>query len=170
MRFYFEGDYDNSQVEDGKKAKISARPYTSNKQQRELFVLVANEIATPQSGINYKVALVGLQKTPMIFPPKDIDFEDTRILVMGRIASPGHRKDGYIHDGYTTGQILNVSRGGGAFGAGSVFIALMKDGQKVVSNMLEVWYNDGGTLKQTTFESQAQYDLAYGINTQIEFL
>ncbi len=59
--------------------------------------------------------------------------------------------------------------GGGAWGSGAAFLAILKQGDKVVSNDLEVWENVGGELKNSHHKTLAEYELKYG-SPNIEIL
>ena len=160
MKFYFEGSFNPNPREEGKLAKVSIFPSTNSRACREIFVLVAKEIPEVISGENYNLGLVGEKKTPMIFPPSNSK-EDNRILVMGDIPQPKHRSDGYLDRENSTGQLIDESMGGGAWGAGSCFLAILEDGQRMVSNRLIVWENKGGEMFKTQFNSLSEYELAY---------
>lgn len=166
MKFYFEGSFNIKPREEGKLAKVSIYPSTNSRACREIFVLVAKEIPEVISGGNYNLGLVGEKKTPMIFPPSK---NDNRILVMGDIPQPKHRSDGYLDREKSTGQLLDESMGGGAWGAGSCFLAILEDGQRMVSNRLIVWENKGGEMFKTQFNSLSEYELAYE-EPQVDFI
>lgn len=157
MKFYFEGSF--SQGENGKLSKVAIQPSSNSRTHREIFVLVAKELPEVKSGESYNFGLVGEKKTPMIFPADKKT--DSRILVMGDIPQPKHRSDGYIDKEKTTAKVLDESQGGGAWGAGSCFLAILEVGQYVVSNKLIVWENVNGQLVKTRFESLAEFELQY---------
>lgn len=169
MKFYFEGEFNSKPRENGRLAKVSINPYTQNHSRREVFVLVAKEINTVENGGDYALAMVGERKTPMIFPLAASKSKDKRILVMGSIPQPKHRHDGYLDHDRSNGKLLDESRGGGAWGAGSCFLAILEEGQRMVSNRLIVWENVGGELKKTYFDSTSEYELQYS-KPDIEFI
>lgn len=157
MRFYFEGNY--VAAENGKLAKINIFPSSNSRTCREIFVLIAKEIKdVVNTGDEVSFGLIGEKKTPMIFPLKT---KDSRILVMGNIPQPKHRSDGYLDTSKCTGKILDESRGGGAWGAGSCFLAILEEGQRIVSNRLIVWENKCGELIKSRYDSEAEYELKY---------
>lgn len=166
MKFYFEGSFNSNPRKNGKLAKVCISPATNSRKQREIFVLVAKEIPEVVSGGNYNVGMVGKNKTPMIFPPSK---PDDRILVMGNIPQPEHRSDGYLDYEKSTGQLIDESMGGGAWGAGSCFLAILEKGQRMVSNKLIVWENKDGELFKTQFNSLSEYELAYE-TPQVDFI
>lgn len=157
MKFYFEGSFE--QGKDGRLASVGITPSTNSRACRRIFVLVAKEVGEPVSGGEYSLGFVGEKKTPMLFPKKG---NDNRILAMGDIPQPKHRSDGFVWSEKTTAKVLDESQGGGAWGAGSCFLALLEDGQRVVSNRLIVWENKGGELVKRKFDSIAEYDLEFG--------
>ena len=167
MNFYFQGSYNPEPRKEGKLAKVSIYPSSNSRTAREIFVLVAKEIENVESGKSYSFGLVGEKKTPMIFP--DNQKTDKRILVMGEVPQPKHRACGYLDTEKTTANIIDESCGGGAWGAGSCFLAIIEVGQRAVSNKLIVWENVDGELVKKRFESLAEYELAYN-TPQIEFI
>lgn len=166
MKFFFEGTFDVSPRENGKLATVSTYPDSNSRSRRPVFVLVAKEIQEVISGGDYSLGMVGENKTPMLFPnPKP----DSRILVMGNVPQPGHRSDGFLNISECTGKLIDESCGGGAWGSGSCFLAILEDGQRMVSNRLIVWENKGGELFKTKFGSLSEYELAYK-SPDIEFV
>jgi len=165
MKFYFEGSFQIG--ENGKLSKVAIQPSSNSRTHREIFVLVAKELNEIKSGESYNFGLVGEKKTPMIFPADKKT--DNRILLMGNIPQPNHRSDGYLDNEKCTCKILDESQGGGAWGAGSCFLAILDDGQRVVSNKMIVWENKNGELHKTKFESLAEYELQYNRPT-VEFI
>lgn len=166
MKFYYEGSFEKGQ--NGKLDKVSITPSTNSRACREIFVLVAREITEPpKSAQDYEFGLVGEKKTPMVFPQKK---EDNRILLMGSIPQPKHRQYGYLDEEKSTAKIIDESQGGGAWGAGSCFLAILENGQRVVSNKLIVWENKNGILEKKKFDSLAEYELEYNSTTNIEML
>jgi hypothetical protein len=171
MKFYFEGSYNEQPKKEGKLAKVSAFPPTQNSSCREICVLVAKEIESVESGLEVNLGMVGKgeKKTPMIFPhtPKNVQEADKRILVMGIVPQPKHRQDGRLYlerDGdakKTNGHLLDVSNGGGAWGSGCAFLAVLKPNERVVSNRFIVWENVDGDLKKSKFDSLCEYLLFY---------
>jgi len=168
MKFYFEGHFDIDPRQVNKLAKVSIKPSTNSRTCREIFVLVANEIETVVSGEDYNFALVGDKKTPMLFSATKTN-ADKRIVVMGNIPQPKHRSDGAVDNELTTAKILNESQGSGAWGAGSCFLSILENGQRVVSNRLIVWENKNGELIKTQYNSKTEYDIKYS-NPIIEFI
>lgn len=160
MKFYFEGQV----VPDVGVGlpRVSIRPETNNSQNRELFILIDKNIDPKEikQGDNFGFGLVGDKKTPMIFPPSQKDLEDKKILIMGNIPQPGHRKFGGVNTEKTDARMIDVSYGGGAWGAGCVFIALLAPGQKVVSTKFHVWENIGGNLFKVKL-NQTEFELRY---------
>lgn len=167
MKFYFEGSFNASPRKKGKLAKVGITPDTNSRACREIFVIVAKEISEVISGDNYNFGFVGKKKTPMIFPATK---QDNRILVMGNIPQPRHRQEGYLDREKSTGHLIDESQGGGAWGSGSCFLAILNEGERMVSNKLIVWSNVGGELKKEKFQSLAEYELRYDEDTHIEML
>ena len=165
MKVYFNGTLDTSQKSEGKLAKISISPETNSRSGNPITILVANELTNVVSGGDYALGMVGKEgklKMPMLFPLKQGAKKDDRILVLGEIPQPAHRKNGFIDTELTTPNVvLKSSSGGGAWGSGSVFLALLTTDTKIVSNRLKVWQNKNGVLVETKFASRAEYDLAF---------
>ena len=166
MKVYFD-NFDSAPRQYDKLAKITVSPDTTSSMGRELFVLVANEILEPISGNTYCLGMVGTRKTPMLFP--DNGKPDSRILVVGEVPKPCHRGVGYLLEELTTAEIIQLSAGGGAWGSGCCFIALICDGQKIVSNALTDWENRSGSLVKTKFDNMTEFELAYD-KPNIEFI
>lgn len=161
MRFYFEGSFNKEKRKEGKLASVGITPDTNSRRGNRIFVLVANEINEPLSGEQYSIGLVGENKTPMIFPAKPHDIKDKRILVMGDMPQPGHREDNYLDNERSTGKVIRESEGGGAWGSGAVFIAILNERERVVSSNLEVWENQNGELYKTKFDTLTEYQIQY---------
>lgn len=166
MKFYFEGRFNAEPRQNGKLAKVSITPSTNSRSCREIFTLVANELPEVISGGDYALGMVGEKKTPMLFPTTK---QDTRILVMGDIPQPEHRATGSLDRERSNGKLIDESQGGGAWGSGSCFLAILDEGQRMVSNRLIVWQNKGGQLVKTKFESLSEYELAYS-KPDVEFV
>lgn len=166
MKFFFEGSYVTA--EKGKLAKVNIFPSSNSRNCREIFVLISTEIkVVVKSGDDVSFGIIGEKKTPIIF--LNNNKPDNRILVMGDIPQPKHRANGYIEESKCTGRIIAESRGGGAWGAGSCFLALLNDGERIVSNKLIVWENINGNLVKIKYDSEGEYELKYG-NPDIEIV
>lgn len=160
MKFFFEGDFTPT-TEAGKLSKVSIFPSTQSRACREIFVLVAKELNEVKTGDSISFGLVGQKKTPMAFPAVKQAKKDNRILLMGNIPQPKHRCDGYLDENRSTGKLLDQSCGGGAWGAGACFLAILEPGQHMVSNYRIVWHNENGELVKTVYDSLAEYELVY---------
>lgn len=169
MKFFFEGDFTPT-TEAGKLSKVSIFPSTQSRACREIFVLVAKELGEVANGDTISFGLVGAKKTPMAFPMQKQAKADNRILLMGNIPQPKHRHDGFLDEARSTGKLLDQSCGGGAWGAGACFLAILELGQHMVSNYLIVWHNQDGELVKTTYDSLAEYELVYNTDLDVEMM
>jgi hypothetical protein len=130
--------------------------------------LVASQLAEVKSGNNYNVGITSSKKHYILFPAGKQS--DDRIMVMGNIPQPKHRQSGYIDTTRTNGGVIDESQGGGAWGSGSCFLALLSPGERVVSNKLIVWENKGGVLFKTKFDSLVEYELHYNPTDDVQYL
>lgn len=173
MKFYFpKGSLDLSPRQNGKLATITLYPETQSRSGDPIKILVAKEIEDPTSGQQYDLGMVGKEKSmPMLYPARK---SDNRILLLAEVGQPKHRHDGRVDKEETTAKLLKYSCGGGAWGSGCAFLALLDQGQKVVSSGHSrpmVWENKGGELVFTQYDSQAEYDLVYKqTEDEIEFI
>lgn len=173
MKFYFpKGALDLNPRQDGKLATITIEPETQSNAKDPVKILIAKEIEEPTSGQQYDLGMVGKEKNmPMLFP---IRKPDTRILLLAQVGQPAHRKEGRVDQKETTAKLIKYSCGGGAWGSGCAFLAVLEEGQKVVSSGHSrpmVWENKAGELVFTQYDSQAEYDLVYKTtDDEIEFI
>jgi hypothetical protein len=94
------------------------------------------------------------RKLLMLFPEKRQ--QDDRHLVIADFPRPGHRRGADINKEETTAIILDQSHGHGAWGSGVAFIAVLEEGQRIVSNTYRVVWVEDGEVRDERF-TQAEY-------------
>lgn len=170
MKFYYDEDavtITDGDPLDGSLTKLGVKPYTNSKQGDEISILISKAVAikTVENGGKYSLGKVAGGNTCILYPLRVEDKDDPRILVMGVIDSPGHRQDGRVDSELSTVSPIYESCGGGAFGSGACFVAILSPGDRIVSREMEVWENDNmsGTLVKRKFHSMSEYNLFYGV-------
>lgn len=169
MKFYFSEKPNFQPREQGKLATIEAWPDSEGPKISPIRVLIAGEIEALESGENVAFGFVGEKKTAMVFPPRQTDLDDKRVLVLGRQDRPGHRRTGSINTHLTSGSILKVSQGYGAWGSGEVFLVILEPGQIAATNTYNVYENQNGNLFTHSFATKAEFELHYG-SPEIEMI
>lgn len=112
MKFYFTGNFKERENEEMAYIYIRPDSHPFSLYQPEVVVFVNEEIHYPMNGENFKVAFLEKESKLMIFPPSK-DENDTRILVMDRILTPGINQCGFIDHERSTANILQEQKGGG---------------------------------------------------------
>jgi hypothetical protein len=159
--FYSEKERDmkihniGGKLEEGAKGHaIVITPDTNGPKTRSLRVALSREFGgeVPERA---DVGKVGAKKDLlMLFPEKRQ--QDDRHLVIAGFPRPGHRRGADINKEETTATILDQSHGYGAFGSGVAFIAVLEEGQRVVSNTYRVIWAEDGEVRNERF-TQAEY-------------
>jgi len=132
---------------------IEILPDTNGPKTRSLRVALSRELngEIPERA---DVGKVGQDKKMlMLFPEKR---KDDRHLVIGGFKRPRHRRFASVKEDESTGQILDQSSGYGAWGAGVAFIAILEEGQRIVSSNFRVIWIENGEAKEGQFE-KAEY-------------
>jgi hypothetical protein len=132
---------------------VEITPDTNGPKTRSLRVALSREFGgeIPQRA---DVGKVGAKKDLlMLFPEKR---QDARHLVIGEFPRPGHRRGADINKEETTATILDQSHGYGSWGSGVAFIAIIGEGQRVVSNTYRVVWVEDGEVRDERF-TQAEY-------------
>jgi hypothetical protein len=129
-------------LEEGVKGySVEITPDTNGPKTRRLRVALSREFGgeVPERA---DVGKVGKdRKLLMLFPERK---QDDRHLVIAGFPRPGHRRCADINKEETTATILDQSHGYGAWGSGVAFIAVLEEGQRIVSNTYRViWVEDG---------------------------
>jgi hypothetical protein len=142
-------------LEEGAKGySIEITPDTNGPKTRRLRVALSREFGgeVPDRA---DVGKVGAKKDLlMLFPEKRQ--QDDRHLVIAGFPRPGHRRCADINEEETTATILDQSHGYGAFGSGVAFIAIIGEGQRIVSNTYRVVWVEDGEVRDERF-TQAEY-------------
>jgi hypothetical protein len=141
-------------LEEGAKGHaIVITPDTNGPKTRSLRVALSREFGgeVPERA---DVGKVGAKKDLlMLFPERK---QDDRHLVIAGFPRPGHRRGADINKEETTATILDQSHGYGAWGSGVAFIAIIGEGQRIVSNTYRVIWVEDGEVRDERF-SQAEY-------------
>lgn len=155
MKVYFNADF----VQDSGYPKLRLTPPTNNSSCRAIYMFVDKSVGEPVSGANYRFGLIN--GIPAIGGHSDK--ESQNIVVMDTIAQGGHRVDSRYDVDYTNAKIISESKGGGAFGSGQVFIAILKPGERVVSTSGFLWENRDGNLFTTKFPNNSELLMHLGL-------
>lgn len=133
---------------------------------RTLRVAISRELGSevPERA---DIGMVGEKKDLiMLFPERR---EDGRFLLIAGFDRPKHRGFGSINKNETTARILDTSTGSGAWGAGTAFIAILDEGQRIVSEALEVWWVEEGELLHGNFNGAEYIEYFEGAN-DVDFI
>jgi hypothetical protein len=141
-------------LEEGAKGhSIEITPDTNGPKTRSLRVALSREFGgeVPERA---DVGKVGKERNLlMLFPERK---QDNRHLVIAGFPRPGHRRGADINKEETTATILDQSHGYGAWGSGVAFIAVLEEGQRIVSNTYRVVWVEDGEVRDERF-TQAEY-------------
>jgi hypothetical protein len=96
----------------------------------------------------------------MLFPERK---QDNRHLVIAGFPRPGHRRGADINKEETTATILDQSHGYGAWGSGVAFIAIIGEGQRIVSNTYRVIWVEDGEVRDERFAVAEYIEYFHGI-------
>jgi hypothetical protein len=96
----------------------------------------------------------------MLFPERK---QDNRHLVIAGFPRPGHRRGADINETETTATILDQSHGYGAWGSGVAFIAIIGEGQRIVSNTYRVIWVEDGEVRDERFAVAEYIEYFHGI-------
>jgi hypothetical protein len=148
-------------LEEGTKGHaIVITPDTNGPKTRSLRVALSREFGgeVPERA---DVGKVGKdRKLLMLFPERK---QDDRHLVIAGFPRPGHRRCADINETETTATILDQSHGYGAFGSGVAFIAIIGEGQRIVSNTYRVIWVEDGEVRDERFAVAEYIEHFHGI-------
>jgi hypothetical protein len=148
-------------LEEGAKGhSIVITPDTNGPKTRSLRVALSREFGgeVPERA---DVGKVGKdRKLLMLFPERK---KDNRHLVIAGFPRPGHRRCADINEEETTATILDQSHGYGAFGSGVAFIAVLEEGQRIVSNTYRVIWVEDGEVRDERFAVAEYIEYFHGI-------
>jgi hypothetical protein len=148
-------------LEEGAKGHaIVITPDTNGPKTRSLRVALSREFGgeVPERA---DVGKVGAKKDLlMLFPERK---QDNRHLVIAGFPRPGHRRGADINKEETTATILDQSYGYGAWGSGVAFIAIIGEGQRIVSNTYRVIWVEDGEVRDERFAVAEYIEYFHGI-------
>jgi hypothetical protein len=148
-------------LEEGAKGhSIVITPDTNGPKTRTLRVALSREFGgkIPQRA---DVGKVGKDRNLlMLFPERK---QDNRHLVIGEFPRPGHRRGADINKEETTATILDQSHGYGAWGSGVAFIAVIGEGERVVSTSYRVIWVEDGAVRNERFTQVEYIEYFHGI-------
>lgn len=150
MKIYSEGF-----IEEGAKGHlIKIRPDSNGPKIRTLAIGLSRDFrgVLPDRAT---IARIGEGKRFLMLFPEKVEDEDERYLVIAGFDRPGHRRSCSLHRERTTATILDSEEGYGAWGSGVAFIAILKEGEMIVSTSLQcIWMKDGEIKKAKMSEQE----------------